>query len=102
MWFQALKKLPSFFNRSNLTVTDEYRENFLKAEATFKHQYVYDPLDRSMVRLTEPDDEGTFTTYVKKKLSHIFNPQAWKKLSQIHDVQVLKNYLKLFSFSIYL
>ncbi|XP_047993369.1 exonuclease 1 [Leguminivora glycinivorella] len=53
----ALKKLPSFFNRSSLTVTDEYRENFLKAEATFKHQYVYDPIERQMVRLTEPDDE---------------------------------------------
>ncbi|KAI8426408.1 hypothetical protein MSG28_005251 [Choristoneura fumiferana] len=53
----ALKKLPSFFNRSSLSVTDEYRENFLKAEATFKHQYVYDPIERTMVRLTEPDDE---------------------------------------------
>ncbi|KAM3960764.1 exonuclease tos [Aphomia sociella] len=53
----ALRKLPSFFNKSTLTVTDEYRENFLKAEATFKHQYVYDPLNRRMVRLTEPDDE---------------------------------------------
>ncbi|XP_063623166.1 exonuclease 1 [Cydia splendana] len=53
----ALKKLPSFFNRSSLTVTDEYRENFLKAEATFKHQYVYDPIERQMARLTEPDDE---------------------------------------------
>ncbi|XP_060802397.1 exonuclease 1 isoform X1 [Amyelois transitella] len=53
----ALKKLPSFFNKSSLTVSDEYRENFLKAEATFKHQYVYDPLRRQMVRLTEPDDE---------------------------------------------
>lgn len=29
----------------------------MKAEATFKHQYVYDPLKREMVRLTEPDDE---------------------------------------------
>ncbi|XP_075978795.1 exonuclease tos [Anticarsia gemmatalis] len=53
----ALKKLPSFFNKSSLVVTDEYRESFLKAEATFKHQYVYDPLEREMVRLTEPDDE---------------------------------------------
>ncbi|XP_050351965.1 exonuclease 1 isoform X2 [Nymphalis io] len=57
----ALRKLPSFFNRSNLTVSDEYRENFLKAEATFKHQYVYDPIDRKMVRLTEPDDEDIET-----------------------------------------
>ncbi|CAB3260287.1 unnamed protein product [Arctia plantaginis] len=53
----ALKKLPSFFNKLSLVMTDEYRENFLKAEATFKHQYVYDPLERRMVRLTEPDDE---------------------------------------------
>lgn len=53
----ALKKLPSFFNKSSLVVTDEYRESFLKAEATFKHQYVYDPIRRQMVRLTEPDDE---------------------------------------------
>ncbi|XP_023946184.2 exonuclease 1 [Bicyclus anynana] len=53
----ALRKLPGFFNRSNLTVTDEYRENFLKAEATFKHQFVYDPIERKMLRLTEPDDE---------------------------------------------
>ncbi|XP_028163751.1 exonuclease 1 [Ostrinia furnacalis] len=57
----ALRKLPSFFNKSSLTVTDEYRENFLKAEATFKHQYVYDPLERKMVRLTEPDDEDIET-----------------------------------------
>ncbi|XP_045450909.1 exonuclease 1 [Melitaea cinxia] len=57
----ALKKLPGFFNKANLTVTDEYRENFLKAEATFKHQYVYDPIERKMIRLTEPDDEDTET-----------------------------------------
>lgn len=44
-------------------MTDEYRENFLKAEATFKHQYVYDPLKRLMVRLTEPDDEGNIQFY---------------------------------------
>ncbi|XP_022830441.1 exonuclease 1 [Spodoptera litura] len=53
----ALKKLPSFLKKSSLVVSDEYRESFMKAEATFKHQYVYDPLERKMVRLTEPDDE---------------------------------------------
>ncbi|XP_045495966.1 exonuclease 1 [Colias croceus] len=53
----ALRKLPSFFNRSNLVVTDEYRESFLKAEATFKHQYVYDPIEKKMCRLFEPEDE---------------------------------------------
>ncbi|KAH9638979.1 hypothetical protein HF086_000905 [Spodoptera exigua] len=54
---KALKKLPGFLKKSSLVVTDEYRESFMKAEATFKHQYVYDPLERKMVRLTEPDDE---------------------------------------------
>lgn len=44
-------------------MTDEYRENFLKAEATFKFQYVYDPIDRKMVRLNEPDDEGLLFIY---------------------------------------
>ncbi|XP_068618418.1 exonuclease 1 isoform X2 [Battus philenor] len=53
----ALRKIPTFFNRSKLVVTDTYIESFLKAEATFKHQYVYDPLERQMVRLTETDDE---------------------------------------------
>ncbi|KAG6455141.1 hypothetical protein O3G_MSEX009059 [Manduca sexta] len=53
----ALRKVPSFFKRPSLIVTDDYRESFLKAEATFKHQYVYDPIDRAMVRLTDPDDE---------------------------------------------
>ncbi|XP_063892903.1 exonuclease 1 [Helicoverpa armigera] len=53
----ALKKLPSFLNKSSIVVTDEYRENFMKAEATFKHQYVYDPLERQMVRLTDPENE---------------------------------------------
>ncbi|CAK1550619.1 unnamed protein product [Leptosia nina] len=57
----ALKKLPGFFNRSNLVVTDEYREGFLKAEATFKHQYVYDPIKRRMCRLEDPDDSDVET-----------------------------------------
>ncbi|KAJ2944194.1 hypothetical protein O0L34_g18172 [Tuta absoluta] len=57
----ALRKLPSYFNKSSITVTDEYRENFLKAEATFKHQYVYDPIERRMVRLTDPDDDDIET-----------------------------------------
>ncbi|XP_077291211.1 exonuclease tos [Arctopsyche grandis] len=55
----ALKKIPSFFNKSSLQVTDEYRDAFLKAEATFKHQYVYDPIDRAMIPLNSLEDEGT-------------------------------------------
>ncbi|KPI91771.1 Exonuclease 1 [Papilio xuthus] len=47
----------------NFANENEYRENFLKAEATFKHQYVYDPLERRMVRLTEIDDEDPKIAY---------------------------------------
>lgn len=38
-----------------MKVTDEYREGFLKAEATFKYQLVYDPINRIMVPLNPTD-----------------------------------------------
>ncbi|XP_017475425.1 PREDICTED: exonuclease 1 isoform X2 [Rhagoletis zephyria] len=50
MW-KALKKLPTYLNMKNLQVDDEYIEQFLKAEATFKHMYIYNPFARRMERL---------------------------------------------------
>lgn len=38
-----------------MKVTDEYREGFIKAEATFKYQLVYDPIDRIMIPLNPSD-----------------------------------------------
>lgn len=43
----------------HLNVTDEYKTNFLTAEATFKHQVVYDPIERKMTYLTDPSLCGT-------------------------------------------
>lgn len=57
---KALPKIPSYLNMKKLTITDEYIVGFQKAEATFKHMYVYDPLKREMLRLnplTEKDNE---------------------------------------------
>jgi exonuclease-1 len=57
---KALVKIPSYLNMKKLTITDEYIRGFQKAEATFKHMFVYDPLKRQMLRLnplTEDDNE---------------------------------------------
>ena len=56
---RALMKIPSYLNMKKLTITDEYIEGFLKAEATFKHMFVFDPLKQEMLRLNplETDTE---------------------------------------------
>ncbi|KAH8324326.1 hypothetical protein KR074_005329 [Drosophila pseudoananassae] len=59
----ALKKIPSTLNMRNLEVDDEYIENFLKAEATFKHMYIYNPLERRMERLCALEDFETDVRY---------------------------------------
>lgn len=38
----------------SLTVSKEYRDNFMKAFVTFKHQLVFCPLQRKQVRLNSP------------------------------------------------
>ncbi|XP_017033811.1 exonuclease 1 [Drosophila kikkawai] len=59
----ALKKIPSDLNMRNLEVDDDYIENFLKAEATFKHMYIYNPLERRMERLCPLEDYATDERY---------------------------------------
>ncbi|XP_016987715.2 exonuclease 1 [Drosophila rhopaloa] len=59
----ALKKIPSYLNMRNLEVDDEYIENFLKAEATFKHMFIYNPLERRMQRLCALEDYETDERY---------------------------------------
>ncbi|CAO1315272.1 unnamed protein product [Diamesa serratosioi] len=54
---KSLLKMPSYLNMKQLAVTNEYIEGVLKAEATFKYMYVYDPLVRKTVRLTTMTDE---------------------------------------------
>ncbi|XP_030556677.1 exonuclease 1 [Drosophila novamexicana] len=55
----ALKKIPQYLNMRNLEVDDDYIENFMKAEATFKHMYIYNPLERRMERLSALEDHET-------------------------------------------
>ena len=38
---------------SNLVVTQDYVENFKRAEKTFKYQIVFDPLKRQLVPLND-------------------------------------------------
>ena len=42
-----------------LTMTKEYRDGFMRALATFKHQLVYCPLQRKQVRLNPPTADVT-------------------------------------------
>jgi exonuclease-1 len=52
---RLLKKIPSYLNLKKVQVTEEYIEHFLKAIATFKYMYVFDPINRQMVRLNALD-----------------------------------------------
>lgn len=50
----------------HLQVTDEYKENFLMADATFRHQIVFDPFQRKLVPLVDPQVSGTDPKYCKR------------------------------------
>jgi exonuclease-1 len=42
---------------SNLVVTQDYIENFKKADKTFKYQIVFDPIKRQLIPLNEYGDD---------------------------------------------
>ncbi|XP_075227655.1 exonuclease tos isoform X2 [Lycorma delicatula] len=48
---RALTRMGSYLNMA-LVVTQEYRDNFIHAEAMFKHQPVFDPIKSKVVPLT--------------------------------------------------
>lgn len=76
---RALPKLPSYLNMMNkLTVTEEYIEGFLKAEATFKYMYVYDPMKRRMVRLNEFVNEAEEIQHCSKAGQEIDEDLAYQ------------------------
>lgn len=60
---KALLKIPSYLNMKKLEVSDEYIEDFLRAEATFMHMFVYNPLQRKMLRLNPIDDSDPMIEY---------------------------------------
>lgn len=62
LW-RALDKIPAYLNKRDLTVTDEYKTDVLRARATFLHMVVYDPRYRKQVRLNEIEELGTDIGY---------------------------------------
>ncbi|XP_076645429.1 exonuclease tos isoform X2 [Halictus rubicundus] len=52
--YRALTRLASCLNMKSLVVTKEYRDAFILAVITFKHQLVFCPLQRKQVRLSPP------------------------------------------------
>ncbi|XP_015124400.1 exonuclease 1 [Diachasma alloeum] len=56
--YNALGRLSTYINK-NVIITKEYREAFVRALVTFKHQLVYCPLRRTQVRLNAPPPEVT-------------------------------------------
>lgn len=57
--YQALTRLGAYLKMKSLVVTQEYRDAFILAIITFKHQLVYCPLRRKQVRLNPPPPDVT-------------------------------------------
>lgn len=66
--FQALRHLPLYLNMNNLSVTNDYRDDFVQADSTFKYQLVYDPITRKLVTLTEPPEGYVHNNYAGELL----------------------------------
>lgn len=56
---RSLGKIPAYLNMRHLTITEDYKDNFFKAVATFRHMFVYDPINRQITRLSDPESMGT-------------------------------------------
>jgi exonuclease-1 len=69
IYLQALFRLPGQLNMKSLTVSEEYRNEFMLADAAFRYQLVFDPLSRRMTRLNEPLESEKVTEYAGKMLS---------------------------------
>ncbi|KRT81722.1 hypothetical protein AMK59_6260 [Oryctes borbonicus] len=63
--YNVLLKLPSYLKLPNVVVTDDYREGFMIADATFKHQLVFDPVKRKLLPLHDPQISGTREEYCR-------------------------------------
>ncbi|XP_018568857.1 exonuclease 1 [Anoplophora glabripennis] len=60
-----LDKIPRYLNMRHLKITNEYKENFLVADATFRHQTVFDPFKKKLVPLVDPEITGTKPEFCK-------------------------------------
>lgn len=99
---RALDKIPSYLNKPQLQITDEYKLNFMKANATFLFMFVYNPIKRELCRLNEPTDmdntefysnAGTeFDNEIAFQLAlGNLNPFTLKQLDNWHPDKILLN-----------
>lgn len=79
-----------------LVVTDEYRDNFLKADRTFKYQLVYDPIQRRQVPLYECENESDIVgkllddeTAFQLAVGNL-DPMSLRKMDDYHPDKVAK------------
>ncbi len=54
---KILKQMPKILKMPNLNITNDYIENFKKADNTFKYQIVFDPIQRKLVSLHSYENE---------------------------------------------
>ncbi|XP_078041302.1 exonuclease tos isoform X2 [Augochlora pura] len=57
--YRGLTRLGSYLKMKSLVVTKDYRDAFILADITFKHQLVFCPLQRKQVRLNPPSPDIT-------------------------------------------
>lgn len=97
---RGLDKIPVYLNMHQLTITEEYKVNVLKARATFLHMVVFDPRQRKQVRLNDIEQLGTDvehccnagtiavdSTALDLAVGNL-NPFTFKKLDDWHPKQV--------------
>lgn len=90
-----------------MQVDDDYIENFMKAEATFKHMYIYNPQEKRMERLYALEDYETDERYCGNAGSLLtdsekamqlalgnLNPFTHKSLDSWHPDQVTPSVTK--------
>lgn len=58
-----LDKIPRYLKMNKIEITEEYKRKFMLADATFKHQIVFDPFKKKLVPLIDPQVTGTNPSY---------------------------------------
>lgn len=107
---RGLDKIPAYLKMRQLTITEEYKINVLKARATFLHMVVYDPRKRKQVRLNDIEELGTDIEYCSNAGKILddktaldlavgnLNPFTFEKLDKWHPNQVRTVYFSEFFF----
>jgi exonuclease-1 len=54
----------------SLTVSEEYRNEFVLVDAAFRYQLVFDPLSHRLTHLNDPLESEKVTAYAGKMLPH--------------------------------